>query len=75
MLRELGVLYWSLDADKYENDPRLDAIRKVHNYSYTVSGCGRQAGWGVAGAGRPWCALECGGRHGAVRVRGGSGVP
>jgi len=33
-LRELGVLYWKLDADKYEEDPRLQAIRKVRNYSY-----------------------------------------
>ncbi|GIL73530.1 hypothetical protein Vretimale_5198 [Volvox reticuliferus] len=33
-LRELGVLYWRLDADKHETDPRLAAIRKVYNYSY-----------------------------------------
>jgi 1,2-dihydroxy-3-keto-5-methylthiopentene dioxygenase len=36
-LRALGVLSWKLDADKWENDPKLEAIRKVHNYSYTVS--------------------------------------
>lgn len=35
-LRELGVLYWKLDADNHETDPRLAAIRKVRNYSYTV---------------------------------------
>ncbi|PNW76229.1 hypothetical protein CHLRE_12g542850v5 [Chlamydomonas reinhardtii] len=34
-LRDLGVLYWKLDADKHETDPRLAAIRKVYNYSYT----------------------------------------
>lgn len=37
-LAELGVLYWKLDADKHETDPRLDAIRKVRGYSYVVSG-------------------------------------
>lgn len=36
-LRELGVLYWKLDADAHETDPRLAAIRKVHSYSYMVS--------------------------------------
>lgn len=36
-LHELGVLYWRLDADKYEDDPRLNAIRKVRNYSFIVS--------------------------------------
>lgn len=30
------MLYWKLDADKHETDPRLAAIRKVYNYSYTV---------------------------------------
>eukprot|EP00882_Tetradesmus_deserticola_P003060 GHRQ01003249.1.p1 GENE.GHRQ01003249.1~~GHRQ01003249.1.p1 ORF type:complete len:204 (+),score=81.74 GHRQ01003249.1:111-722(+) len=34
-LRALGVLSWKLDADKYENDPKLEAIRKVRGYSYT----------------------------------------
>ena len=29
LLQELGVLYWCLDADKYETDPKLAAIRKV----------------------------------------------
>mmetsp|Transcript_18741 Transcript_18741/g.40301 ORF Transcript_18741/g.40301 Transcript_18741/m.40301 type:complete len:202 (-) Transcript_18741:796-1401(-) len=33
-LRGLGVLYWKLDADNYETDPRLAAIRKIRNYSY-----------------------------------------
>lgn len=33
-LAELGVLYWHLDADKWENDPKLEAIRKVRGYSY-----------------------------------------
>lgn len=35
-LRELGVLSWKLDADKYENDPKLEAIRKARGYSYQV---------------------------------------
>ena len=34
VLQELGVLYWRLDADKHETDPRLAAIRKIRNYSY-----------------------------------------
>uniref|UniRef100_A0A4W2D7Q4 Acireductone dioxygenase n=1 Tax=Bos indicus x Bos taurus TaxID=30522 RepID=A0A4W2D7Q4_BOBOX len=33
-LRRLGVLYWKLDADKYENDPELEKIRKERNYSW-----------------------------------------
>eukprot|EP01026_Neomeris_dumetosa_P065585 TRINITY_DN6299_c1_g1_i1.p1 TRINITY_DN6299_c1_g1~~TRINITY_DN6299_c1_g1_i1.p1 ORF type:complete len:200 (+),score=22.24 TRINITY_DN6299_c1_g1_i1:68-667(+) len=33
-LRQLGVLSWKLEADKYENDPELEAIRKVRGYSY-----------------------------------------
>lgn len=33
-LRTLGVLYWKLDADKYENDPELEKIRKMRNYSW-----------------------------------------
>ena len=33
-LRGLGVLYWELDADKYENDPELEKIRKERNYSW-----------------------------------------
>uniref|UniRef100_A0A7N5KCI4 Acireductone dioxygenase n=1 Tax=Ailuropoda melanoleuca TaxID=9646 RepID=A0A7N5KCI4_AILME len=33
-LRQLGVLYWKLDADKYENDPELEKIRKERNYSW-----------------------------------------
>eukprot|EP00878_Enallax_costatus_P002542 GHUV01002724.1.p1 GENE.GHUV01002724.1~~GHUV01002724.1.p1 ORF type:complete len:203 (+),score=49.96 GHUV01002724.1:194-802(+) len=34
-LRELGVLSWKLDADNCENDPKLEAIKKVRSYSYT----------------------------------------
>ncbi|XP_077885874.1 acireductone dioxygenase isoform X1 [Ictidomys tridecemlineatus] len=33
-LRGLGVLYWKLDADKYENDPELEKIRRERNYSW-----------------------------------------
>jgi cupin superfamily acireductone dioxygenase involved in methionine salvage len=33
-LQELGVLYWRLDADAHETDPKLAAIRKVRGYSY-----------------------------------------
>lgn len=33
-LRRLGVLYWKLDADKYENDPELEKIRNERNYSW-----------------------------------------
>ncbi|MEW5306061.1 MAG: hypothetical protein WDW38_010002 [Sanguina aurantia] len=33
-LAQLGVLYWQLDADAHETDPKLAAIRKVYNYSY-----------------------------------------
>lgn len=36
-LAQLGVLYWQLDADLHETDPKLAAIRKVYNYSYMVS--------------------------------------
>lgn len=32
-LAELGVLYWRLDADAYETDPKLAAIRKVRGYN------------------------------------------
>lgn len=35
-LAQLGVLYWQLDADAHETDPKLAAIRKVYNYSYMV---------------------------------------
>ena len=34
VLQELGVLYWRLDADAHETDPKLAAIRKVRGYSY-----------------------------------------
>lgn len=37
-LAELGVLYWKLDADNHETDPRLAAIRKIRNYNYVVRG-------------------------------------
>ncbi|XP_007465046.1 PREDICTED: uncharacterized protein LOC103076213 [Lipotes vexillifer] len=33
-LRGLGVLYWKLDANKYENDPQLEKIRKERNCSW-----------------------------------------
>lgn len=33
-LRELGVLSWKLDADAYESDENLEAIRAVRGYSY-----------------------------------------
>ncbi|XP_004699118.1 1,2-dihydroxy-3-keto-5-methylthiopentene dioxygenase [Echinops telfairi] len=33
-LRRLGVFYWKLDADNYENDPELEKIRKERNYSW-----------------------------------------
>lgn len=36
-LRDLGVLYWNLDADQYESDPKLRAIRDKRGYSYQVS--------------------------------------
>ena len=36
-LRDLGVLYWKLDADNHETDPKLAAIRKARGYSYQVS--------------------------------------
>ncbi|KAF7247609.1 1,2-dihydroxy-3-keto-5-methylthiopentene dioxygenase [Varanus komodoensis] len=32
-LRRLGVVYWKLDADRYENDPELEKIRKENNYT------------------------------------------
>eukprot|EP00252_Welwitschia_mirabilis_P019616 TRINITY_DN458_c0_g2_i2.p1 TRINITY_DN458_c0_g2~~TRINITY_DN458_c0_g2_i2.p1 ORF type:complete len:192 (+),score=28.13 TRINITY_DN458_c0_g2_i2:166-741(+) len=34
-LAELGVLYWHLDADNYENDERFHRIRKERGYTYT----------------------------------------
>lgn len=33
-LKELGVLYWQLNADIYESDPELQQIRKDRGYSY-----------------------------------------
>ena len=45
-LRELGVLSWTLDADSFESDPKLQAIRKARNYSYQV---GQQADHMAAG--------------------------
>ncbi|XP_036904559.1 1,2-dihydroxy-3-keto-5-methylthiopentene dioxygenase [Sturnira hondurensis] len=33
-LRRLGVLYWKLDADRYEDDPELEKIRRERNYSW-----------------------------------------
>lgn len=34
MLIDLGVLYWKLDADKFENDPDLEKIRSDRGYDY-----------------------------------------
>lgn len=34
-LARLGVLYWRLDQSKYEDDPRLEAIKKCRGYSYS----------------------------------------
>eukprot|EP00928_Gymnodinium_smaydae_P008585 TRINITY_DN13121_c0_g1_i2.p1 TRINITY_DN13121_c0_g1~~TRINITY_DN13121_c0_g1_i2.p1 ORF type:complete len:210 (+),score=1.36 TRINITY_DN13121_c0_g1_i2:77-631(+) len=33
-LADLGVLYWHLDADKYETDPELQQIRENRGYTY-----------------------------------------
>ena len=33
-LVELGVVYWKLDADSYEDDPKLEKIRKDRGYNY-----------------------------------------
>ncbi|KAK6130244.1 hypothetical protein DH2020_036054 [Rehmannia glutinosa] len=33
-LANLGVLYWHLDPEKYENDPELEKIRQARGYSY-----------------------------------------
>lgn len=33
-LADLGILYWHLDPDKYENDPDLDKIRQDRGYNY-----------------------------------------
>ncbi|CAN9502002.1 unnamed protein product [Ophioblennius macclurei] len=33
-LEKLGVCYWKLNADIYENDPELEKIRKDQGYSY-----------------------------------------
>ncbi|XP_039710953.1 acireductone dioxygenase [Pteropus medius] len=33
-LRRLGILYWKLDPDKYENDLELEKIRRERNYSW-----------------------------------------
>ena len=30
----LGVVYWKLDADNYENDTKLEKIRKDRGYNY-----------------------------------------
>lgn len=34
-LARLGVKTWQLDADAYETDPKLAAVRKVRGYSYS----------------------------------------
>ncbi|XP_001381344.1 acireductone dioxygenase [Monodelphis domestica] len=33
-LQQLGVFYWKLDADKYEDDPELEKIRKERKYCW-----------------------------------------
>ncbi|XP_062379028.1 acireductone dioxygenase [Sardina pilchardus] len=33
-LQKIGVFYWRLNADIYENDPELEKIRKERGYSY-----------------------------------------
>ncbi|KAG7328529.1 hypothetical protein KOW79_008473 [Hemibagrus wyckioides] len=33
-LRDIGVCYWKLNADIYENDPELQKIREEKGYSY-----------------------------------------
>ena len=33
-LRALGVVYWKLDANKHEDDPQLEQIRKERGYNY-----------------------------------------
>jgi 1,2-dihydroxy-3-keto-5-methylthiopentene dioxygenase len=33
-LLALGVMSWELDADAYENDPKLEEIREERGYSY-----------------------------------------
>eukprot|EP01018_Ginkgo_biloba_P013660 Gb_08659 [translate_table: standard] len=33
-LDELGVLVWNLDADKWENNPELEKIKKDRGYNY-----------------------------------------
>jgi hypothetical protein len=38
-LRKLGVLSWKLDADAFEADTKLEAIRNVRGYSYQVQCC------------------------------------
>jgi 1,2-dihydroxy-3-keto-5-methylthiopentene dioxygenase len=61
-LRELGVLYWRLDADKHETDERLAAIRKARNYSWMVGGCpwmGRAAMQPCRPLAPPACNLFC----------------
>ena len=35
-LRDLGVVYWKLDADNFEKDAKLAAIRQARGYSYQV---------------------------------------
>ncbi|CAM9607739.1 unnamed protein product [Chrysoparadoxa australica] len=34
MLKSIGVLHWSLDADKHPNDPELDKIKEERGYNY-----------------------------------------
>ena len=34
---ELGVLCWKVDADNYESDPVLEAVKNERNYTSWVS--------------------------------------
>lgn len=35
-LADLGVLYWHLDPNNYENDQELNKIRQDRGYNYMV---------------------------------------
>lgn len=35
-LKDIGIDCWKLDADKFETDDKLQAIRDVRGYSYQV---------------------------------------
>jgi 1,2-dihydroxy-3-keto-5-methylthiopentene dioxygenase len=70
-LRELGVLSWKLDPAVHDTDPQLAAIRKVRNYSYTVSCCCTQAAAGGSMRARAAAALSSpAGGHIGSELRG-----